>query len=55
MIRRRKKRQNANLRNRPGCPGSTIFRNNAAKILNPEQIKKLEAIQAERRAKLTAH
>jgi hypothetical protein len=33
----------------------TNFRNNAAKILNPEQIKKLEALQAERRAKLTGH
>jgi Spy/CpxP family protein refolding chaperone len=31
----------------------TNFRNNAAKILNPEQTKKLEAIQAERRAKFT--
>jgi Spy/CpxP family protein refolding chaperone len=31
------------------------FRNNAAKILNPEQIKKLDAIQAERRAELTGH
>ena len=31
----------------------TNFRNNTAKILNPEQMKKLEAIQAERRAKLT--
>jgi Spy/CpxP family protein refolding chaperone len=33
----------------------TNFRNNAAKILNPEQTKKLEALQAERRAKLTGH
>jgi periplasmic protein CpxP/Spy len=31
----------------------TNFQNNAARILNPEQMKKLEAIQAERRAKLT--
>jgi periplasmic protein CpxP/Spy len=33
----------------------TNFRNNSAKILNPEQTKKLEAMQAERRAKLTEH
>jgi periplasmic protein CpxP/Spy len=33
----------------------TNFRNNAAKILNPEQTKKLEAMQAQRRAKLTEH
>jgi len=31
------------------------FRNQAAKILNPEQVKKLEALQAERRAKLMGH
>ena len=30
----------------------TNFRNNAAKILNPEQTKELDAIQAERRARL---
>jgi hypothetical protein len=30
----------------------TEFRNNAAKVLNPEQVKKLDALQAERRAKL---
>ena len=29
------------------------FRNKAAKILNPEQLKKLDALEAERRAKLT--
>ena len=28
------------------------FRNQAAKVLNPDQTKKLEALQAERRAKL---
>ena len=28
------------------------FRNRAAKILNPEQVQKLDALQAERRAKL---
>ena len=33
----------------------TNFRNNAAKILNPEQTKKLDAMQAERRAKLMEH
>ena len=33
----------------------TNFRNNAAKILNPEQIKELDAMQAERRAKLMGH
>lgn len=31
------------------------FRNQAAKHLNAEQVKKLEALQAERRAKLTGH
>jgi periplasmic protein CpxP/Spy len=31
----------------------TDFRNGAAKYLNAEQVKKLEALQAERRAKLT--
>jgi ribosomal protein S13 len=31
----------------------TDFRNNAAKYLNADQVKKLEALQAERRAKLT--
>ena len=31
----------------------TNFRNGAAKYLNPDQVKKLDAIQAERRAKLT--
>jgi len=30
----------------------TGFRNKAAKILNAEQVKKLDALQAERRAKL---
>jgi hypothetical protein len=29
------------------------FRNKAGKVLNPEQAKKLDALQAERRAKLT--
>jgi len=33
----------------------TNFRNNAAKTLNPEQVKKLDAIQTERRAKLMEH
>jgi hypothetical protein len=33
----------------------TNFRNQAAKILNPEQVKKLDALQAERRGKLTGH
>ena len=33
----------------------TSFRNNAAKILNPEQIKKFDAMQAERRARLMGH
>jgi hypothetical protein len=31
------------------------FRNQAAKHLNPDQVKKLEALQAERRAKLMNH
>jgi periplasmic protein CpxP/Spy len=31
----------------------TDFRNGAAKYLNPDQVKKLDALQAERRAKLT--
>jgi Spy/CpxP family protein refolding chaperone len=31
------------------------FRNRAVKILNPEQTKKFEALQAERRAKLIEH
>ena len=31
------------------------FRNQASKYLNPEQQKKLEALQAERRAKLMGH
>jgi hypothetical protein len=31
------------------------FRNQAAKVLNPEQVKKLEALQAERRAKMMGH
>ena len=31
------------------------FRNQAAKHLNPEQVKKLEALQAERREKLMNH
>jgi periplasmic protein CpxP/Spy len=31
----------------------TDFRNGAAKYLNADQVKKLEALQAERRAKLT--
>jgi hypothetical protein len=31
------------------------FRNQAAKVLNPDQTKKLEALQAERRAKLIGH
>jgi hypothetical protein len=30
----------------------TDFRNSAAKVLNADQVKKLEALQAERRAKL---
>ena len=30
----------------------TGFRNSAAKVLNPDQVKKLEALQAERKAKL---
>ena len=30
------------------------FRNGAAKVLNPDQLKKLDALQAERRAKLRA-
>jgi hypothetical protein len=33
----------------------TNFRNQAAKVLDPEQVKKLDALQAERRAKLTGH
>jgi protein CpxP len=33
----------------------TNFRNQAAKVLNPEQIKKFDALQAERRAKITGH
>src|SRR5258708_10715213 len=33
----------------------TNFRNQAAKVLNPDQVKKLEALQAERRAKLMGH
>jgi Spy/CpxP family protein refolding chaperone len=31
------------------------FKDQAAKYLNPEQVKKLETLQAERRARLTAH
>ncbi len=31
------------------------FRDQAAKHLNPDQVKKLEALQAERRAKLMGH
>ena len=31
------------------------FRNQAAKHLNPDQVKKLEALQAKRRAKLMNH
>jgi hypothetical protein len=31
------------------------FRNQTAKYLNPDQMKKLEALQSERRAKLTGH
>jgi periplasmic protein CpxP/Spy len=31
------------------------FRNQAAKYLNTDQMKKLESLQAERRAKLTGH
>jgi hypothetical protein len=31
----------------------TDFRNGAAKYLNADQVKKLDALQAERRAKLT--
>jgi hypothetical protein len=31
----------------------TDFRNSAAKYLNADQVKKLEALQAERREKLT--
>ncbi len=33
----------------------TNFRNQAAKVLNPDQVKKLDALQAERRAKLMGH
>ena len=33
----------------------TSFRDQAAKILNPDQIKKLDQLQAERRAKLVGH
>jgi Spy/CpxP family protein refolding chaperone len=33
----------------------TSFRDQAAKILNPDQIKKLDELQAERRAKLVGH
>jgi hypothetical protein len=33
----------------------TNFRGQAAKILNPDQLKKLDALQAERRAKLMGH
>jgi len=31
------------------------FRSKAARILTPEQMKKLDALQAERRSKLTGH
>lgn len=31
------------------------FRNEAAKVLNPEQLQKFDALQAERRAKLLGH
>ena len=31
------------------------FKNEAAKVLNPGQTKKLESLQAERRAQLTGH
>jgi hypothetical protein len=31
------------------------FKNEAAKVLNPDQTKKLEALQAERRAQLIGH
>ena len=33
----------------------TNFRSSAAKVLSPEQTRKLDAMQAERRAKLTGH
>lgn len=33
----------------------TNFRNEAAKVLNPDQLKKFDALQAERRAKLMGH
>jgi hypothetical protein len=33
----------------------TDFKNQAAKYLNADQVKKLEALQAERRAKLMGH
>ena len=31
------------------------FRNQAAKVLNADQVKKLDALQAERRSKLMGH
>jgi protein CpxP len=33
----------------------TNFRSRASKFLNPDQVKKLDELQAERRAKLTGH
>ena len=40
---------------RQGQEIQTNFRNQAAKVLNPDQVKKLDALQAERRAKLMGH